>query len=172
MARLRFGISSPGYDATSYVLGNFDETERPLIEEGMTQAPGGARERRHFQISGGGFVATGADDETVSRQFEFIRQRVGFYGSTRAYWPVLAQHDLLDLGEQLNHLSKTDGWDQMAGLVDDDVVRLFAAVGRHDELVPAIAERFVGVSDSIGASASPEIAADLPPDLIQEIQAL
>jgi hypothetical protein len=76
------------------------------------------------------------------------------------------------LGEQLNHLSKNDGWDQMAALIDDDTVRLFAAVGRHDEIVPAIVERFGGISDAIGASASPDVPADLPPDLIQEIQAL
>ena len=79
-------------------------------------------------------------------------------------------HDLVDLGEQLKHLSETDGWDRMAGLVDDDVVRLFAAVGRHDEIADAIEERFGGISDGVGASASAEIPADLPPDVIEEIQ--
>jgi len=83
---------------------------------------------------------------------------------------VLEQHDLLDLGEHLNHLSKNDGWDKMAGLVNDDVVRLFAAVGRHDEIAAAIDERFGGVTDGVSASASPEIPADLPPDVIQDIQ--
>ena len=99
-----------------------------------------------------------------------MRYRIGFYGSTRAYWPVFEEHDLLDLGQQLNHLSKNDGWDQMASLVDDDVVRLFAAVGRHDELAAAIETRFGGLSDAIGTGGSPDIVDELPPDVIQDIQ--
>lgn len=140
----------------------------PQLDRGLQQA---GRSRDGFTISGGGFVCTGADDEAVAEAVDFVRSRIGFYGSTRAYWPVLEQHDLLDLGEQLNHLSRNDGWDRMASLVDDDTVRLFAAVGRHDEIADAIAERFGGLSDSVGASASPDIAADLPPDVIQDIQA-
>lgn len=139
----------------------------PELEKGLAQS---GRTRDDVTVAGGGFVCTGADDEAVSSAVDWVRTRIGFYGSTRAYWPVLAQHDLLDLGEQLNHLSKNDGWDRMAGLIDDDTVRLFAAVGRHDEIADAIEERFGGVSDAVGASASPEIPADLPPDVIQDIQ--
>ena len=141
----------------------------PELDTGLTQS---GRTRDDFSVTGGGFVCTGADDETVAAAVDWVRYRIGFYGSTRAYWPVFEQHDLVGLGEQLNHLSKNDGWDKMAGLIDDDVVRLFAAVGRHDQIVAAIDERFSGISDSIGASASPELPADLPPDVIQEIQAI
>ncbi len=141
----------------------------PQLDKGLAQS---GRSRDDFSVSGGGFVCSGPTDEAVATSVDWVRYRIGFYGSTRAYWPVLEQHGLLELGEQLNHLSKNDGWDKMAGLVDDDVVRLFAAVGRHDEIASAIEERFGGISDSIGASASPEIPADLPPDVIQDIQAL
>jgi probable F420-dependent oxidoreductase len=139
----------------------------PQLATGLQQA---GRSRSDFSISGGGFVCTGPDDASVAEQVEWVRYRIGFYGSTRAYWPVLEQHDLLDIGQQLNHLSKNNGWDQMAALVSDDVVRLFAAVGRHDEIAAAIEDRFGGISDAVGASASPEIPGDLPPDVIQDIQ--
>ena len=65
---------------------------------------------------------------------------------------MLEQHDLGELGEKLNHLSRNDGWGQMAGCIDDDVVRLFAAVGRHDEIAGAIAEHFDGLVDEVNAS--------------------
>lgn len=139
----------------------------PQLDTGLRQS---GRDRSDFRVSGGGFLCTGATDEEVAEQVDWVRYRIGFYGSTRAYWPVFEEHDLLDLGQHLNHLSKNDGWDRMAGLVDDDVVRLFAAVGRHDEITAAVEERFGGISDSIGASASPEIPAELPPDVIQDIQ--
>lgn len=126
--------------------------------------------RESFQISGGGFIATGPDEESVAEKLEWVRYRVGFYGSTRAYWPVLKAHGLEELGERLHWMSRNDGWDQMAGAVADDVVRLFAAVGRHDEIARRIEERFGGIADVVSASASPELPSDLPPELIQDIQ--
>ena len=143
----------------------------PQLETGLAQR---GRDRSSLRIIGGGFVCTGADDEAVARAMDWVRYRIGFYGSTRAYWPVLAQHDLLELGEQLNHLSKNDGWDRMASLVSDDVVHLFAAVGRWDQLVGAIGERFGGISDAVGLGAGGAGAEppEIPPDLIQEIRAI
>ena len=48
-------------------------------------------------------------------------------------------------------------------------MHLFAAVGRHDQIVKAIAERFGGLVDSISASANSAKPADLPPDLLQDL---
>ena len=146
-----------------------EEKVLPQLEKGLQE---NSLTRDRFEISGGGFLCTGPDDESVEKMMDWVRYRIGFYGSTKAYWPVFEQHDLLDLGQELNHLSKNDGWSKMAALVSDDVVRLFAAVGRHDEIAAAVSERFGGLTDAIGASASPEIPADLPPDVIQEIQAI
>ncbi len=142
----------------------------PQLQTGLDQR---GRDRSELTITGGGFVCTGADDEAVAKAMEWVRYRIGFYGSTRAYWPVLEQHDMVELGERLNHLSKNDGWNQMAGLVSDDVVRLFAAVGRHDQLVDAITERFGGVADGIGLGSGVEDSTDaVPPDLMSEIKAI
>ncbi len=139
----------------------------PQLTVGLSQA---GKPRETFQISGGGFVCTGPDDESVMGMMDWVRYRIGFYGSTKAYWPVLEEHDLLDLGEELNYLSKNDGWGEMASRISDDVVRQFAAVGRHDEIAAAIEDRYGGLTDAIGASASPEIPADLPQEVIQDIQ--
>ncbi|MDH4076451.1 MAG: LLM class flavin-dependent oxidoreductase, partial [Acidimicrobiia bacterium] len=141
----------------------------PRLAEGMART---GRSRDRFEVSGGGFVATGATDEDVARSFEWVRTRVGFYGSTKAYWPVLAEHGLDDLGHELLHLSRTGGWDQMAGRVSDDVVRLFAAVGRFDELAAAVADRFGDLSDAIGLTTPTVSPSAVPPDLIQDLQAL
>ena len=91
-----------------------------------------------FEVSGGGFVATGENQEAVETMFEWVRTRIGFYGSTPSYWPVLEAHDLKDLGLKLNDLSKKGLWDQMANEISDDVVHLFSAVGRHEELPKVI----------------------------------
>ncbi len=139
------------------------------IAEGMART---GRKREHFEVSGGGFVATGATDEEVARAVEWVRYRVAFYGSTPGYWPVLELHDLGDLGRKLNRMTKEGAWDRIAAEIDDDTVRLFAAVGRHDELAGAVERRFGGAADSIYASLSMDMRPALPPGLIQDIQRL
>jgi alkanesulfonate monooxygenase SsuD/methylene tetrahydromethanopterin reductase-like flavin-dependent oxidoreductase (luciferase family) len=138
----------------------------PILKAGLAAR---GRSRESFEISGGGFVVTGKDDEAVAKLFDWVRYRVAFYGSTPAYWPVFEVHGLGDLGRKLNAMTRAGQWDQMAKEVSDDVVHLFAAVGRHDQIAKAIAERFGGLVDSIGASANSAKPSDMPPDLLQDL---
>lgn len=142
-----------------------------LAEVGAGLARTG-RTRETFEITGGGFLATGASDEDVHKAREWVRGRVGFYGSTPAYYPVLAVHGLQDLGLKLNRLTREGAWDKLAGEISDDVLDLFAACGRHDQIKAVIAERFATTSDAIGVNANPAVSAALPPDLIRELVAI
>jgi probable F420-dependent oxidoreductase len=144
-----------------------EESTLPIIEAGLATA---GRKRENFEITGGGFVVTGKDDAAVAKLFDWVRYRVAFYGSTPAYWPVFDAHGLGDLGRKLNAMTKAGQWDRIAGEVSDDVVHLFAAVGRHDQIAKAIEARFGGLVDAVSASANSNKPADLPPDLIQDIQ--
>lgn len=153
------GVMLHGFCTRKYL----QERVMPRLEKGLELA---GRSRDQFEISGGGFVATGADDEAVQELFEWVRTRIGFYGSTPSYWPVFEVHGLQDLGLKLNEMSKKGQWDEMTKEISDDVVHLFAAVGRHDELVGALTERFGGMADMVGL---PE---DTPSDLIQDVLAI
>lgn len=139
----------------------------PRLVEGFAKS---GRTREHFEINGGGFVASGATEDDVAKIFEWVRERVAFYGSTPAYWPVLELHGLGDLGRKLNAMSKEGKWKEMTAAISDDVVHLFAAVGTHKEIAKAIEEHFGGLSDCISASPNSAVPADLPPDLIQDIR--
>ena len=115
-------------------------------------------------------MATGATDQEVASSIEWVRYRIAFYASTPSYWPVLEHHGYGDLGRKLNKMTKEGLWDKMSAEVSDDLVYLFSAVGRYDEIVAAIKTRFVGVADSIYASTSIDKPSTLPSDLIQEIK--
>src|SRR4029077_3921713 len=91
------GVKLHGFCTRKYLT---DEIT-PRIEAGLAKA---GRQRAQYEISGGGFLATGQDDEAVARRFEWVRQRVAFYGSTPAYYPVLAIHGLEGLGPKPNGL--------------------------------------------------------------------
>jgi probable F420-dependent oxidoreductase len=157
------GVKLHPFSTRRYV----EQAVLPTLTEGLAAA---GRPRARFEISGGGFVATGPDDASVQRMVEWVRGRVAFYGSTPAYWPVLAAHGLEDLGQKLNTLTRENRWAEMAALIPDDVVHLFAAVGRHDQIVTAIEARFGGLADTLPVT--PEAAVSLPPDLIQDIRRL
>ncbi|HTQ26429.1 MAG TPA: TIGR03617 family F420-dependent LLM class oxidoreductase [Candidatus Binataceae bacterium] len=144
-----------------------EEIVMPRLKEGLD---GGGRSLEHFEVSGGGFIATGPDDAAVARVFEWVRMRVGFYGSTPAYWPVLELHELGDLGRKLNALSKQGKWAEMTTSVSDDLVHLFAAVGTHKEIAGAVERRFGGLSDAVFASINSTIRSDLPADVLADIR--
>jgi probable F420-dependent oxidoreductase len=157
------GVRLHGFCTRRYL----DEVVMPALRTGMLRS---GRAREHFEVTGGGFIATGPDEASVARMAEWVRYRVAFYGSTPAYWPVLAVHGLEDLGHKLNAMSKAGQWDRMAGEISDDTLRLFAAIGTHAGLARAIEDRFGGVSDTVGLSGGYGVRQDIPPDLIQDIR--
>lgn len=155
------GVKLHGFCTRKYLI----DVIMPRIEAGLAKT---GRARENYEISGGGFLATGPDDEAVAKRFEWVRQRVAFYGSTPAYYPVFAAHGLEDLGLKLNALVRQGKWSELAKEVPDEVAILFAAVGRHDEIVGAIERRFGGLTDSLTLRG--DGVGEVPPDLVQDIR--
>lgn len=143
-----------------------EELVLPELRTGMARS---GRRRETFEITGGGFLATGATDAEVYEAREWVRGRVGFYGSTPAYFPVLAVHGLQDLGKKLNQMTREGKWDKLAGEISDDVLDLFAASGRHDQIKAVITRRFAAFSDSISARDRPGAETPMPPELVREL---
>ena len=158
-AEVADGIRLHGFCTSKY----FEETIKPRIEMGLKVA---GKARKNFEVSGGGFIATGPDNHAVDDATEAVRYRVGFYGSTPAYWPVLETHGYGDLGRKLNAMTKSGEWDQLAAQIPDDLLELFCAIGRYDEIAKNIEERFGNMTDVISTG----LNEDFPPDLIQDIQ--
>lgn len=158
------GVRLHGFCTRKYV-------ENVIMSELQTGFDRGNRTRERFEITGGGFIATGPDEAAAAEMFEWVRYRVAFYGSTRTYWPVFEQHDLLDLGEKLHRMSVAQRWGEMAKEVPDDVVHLFCAYGAWDSIAKRIEERFGGITDGISfQTATDAPPALLDPGLLQDIQ--
>jgi alkanesulfonate monooxygenase SsuD/methylene tetrahydromethanopterin reductase-like flavin-dependent oxidoreductase (luciferase family) len=95
------------------------------------------------------FVVTGTNDEERERLDRLVRSQVAFYGSTPAYRGVLEVHGWGDLQDDLNRLSKQGRWDDMAKLVDDDMVDAFAVVGEPDDIPDRLVARFGDLFDRV-----------------------
>jgi probable F420-dependent oxidoreductase len=95
-----------------------------------------------FEISGPGFIVTGANDEQFASAVQATKQQIAFYGSTPAYRSVLELHGWGDVQTELNALSKRGKWTEMGDLIDDDMLETFAVVGQPDEIGPNLLKRY------------------------------
>jgi probable F420-dependent oxidoreductase len=118
----------------------------PNLRTGAARA---GRALEGFEISGGGMIATGPTRDAVAKAVDGVRWSIAFYGSTRTYTTVWAQHGLEKTGLKLHELSVTDGWDRMPALITDEMVRTFAAVGTYEEIGDKILERFGGFATRV-----------------------
>ncbi len=150
-------------------------TSRRLLDEfiGVHLAEGlrrGGRSRSNLEVVAGSFIATGPDKEAVAKRREFIRYRVGFYSSTPAYWNVLRLHGFEDLGKKLNEYPRAGRWNEMAALVPDELVDLFAVTGSYDVLAEKIAERYEGVIDTVALPVSAGVDTKVLREVVESIQ--
>lgn len=152
------GVRLHGFCTRRYL----EEVALPRLREGFERS---GRERRRFEIWGGGFVATGRDTDELRRMTEWVRTRIGFYGSTRTYAPVLALHGWEDLSAELHRMSKEGRWNEMAARVSDDLVHEFAVIAPYGELASAVEKRFGGLVDAI----APVFPEDAPDGALREV---
>ena len=139
------GVRLHGFCTRRYL----DEVVLPELRAGMARS-GRARER--FEISGGGFVATGPDEAAVAKMVEWVRYRVAFYGSTPSLLAGARGPRLRRSRPQAQRDVEGRAVGRDGREISDDVVRLFAAVGTHHELARRSSERFGGVTDTVALS--------------------
>jgi probable F420-dependent oxidoreductase len=144
------------------------EVTLPALERGLAAS---GRDRSALQVMCPVFVVTGATEGERTRLDHLIRSQVAFYGSTPAYRGVLEVHGWGDLQDELNRLSKQGRWDDMAKLVDDDMVDAFAVVGEPDEIPAKILGRFGDLFDRVSFYAPLSKDEDALRDVIARIHA-
>jgi probable F420-dependent oxidoreductase len=98
------------------------------------------------------------------------RQLLAFYGSTPAYRPVLDAHGWGDLQPELHALSKQGRWQEMGGLIDDEVLHTIAACGTPKEIAAHIRDRVAGVSDQVCVYQPAPIAVESLAGIVDALQ--
>ncbi|MGB6205439.1 TIGR03617 family F420-dependent LLM class oxidoreductase [Mycobacterium sp.] len=111
----------------------------PSVHEGLRAS---GRTTGDFAVLPEIIVSTG-DDHAAARRL------LAFYGSTPAYRPVLAAHGWEDLQPELNGLSKQGRWQEMGGLIDDEMLHTIAACGTPADVARQIRDRVDGVGDTV-----------------------
>jgi probable F420-dependent oxidoreductase len=161
---LASGLRVHGFNTARYL----EDVIWPAVRDGAERA---GRSLDDFEMIGGGFVASGPDEEAVQRAREEMRRRVAFYGSTRAYAPILEHHGWHDLGPALRGLIAQGRWDDLHTLVSDEVLDQFCMAGTYDTIAERVRERLGGIVDRISLPL-PESANELGDGLGRAIEAL
>jgi probable F420-dependent oxidoreductase len=110
----------------------------PAIERGLATA---GRTLADLEITVEVIVGVGRNDEELAAAMG-VRNLLAFYGSTPSYRPVLDVEGWGDLQPELNALSKRGEWQQMAGLITDDLVSTIAVHGTPAECAAEIVARY------------------------------
>jgi probable F420-dependent oxidoreductase len=111
----------------------------PRVTEALAAA---SRPRADLTVVGQAIVACGADAGEQRAADAGARWLVGFYGSTPAYRPVLETEGRGHLQPELRRLSKEGRWDEMAALVDDDLLEAVVVRGDPDAVAARLHRRF------------------------------
>ncbi|HEY6433116.1 MAG TPA: TIGR03617 family F420-dependent LLM class oxidoreductase [Acetobacteraceae bacterium] len=162
-ARQADSVRLHGFATRQYL----EQVVRPVLEAELAAA---GKSFSQFEVTGGGFIATGPDEAAVRAATEKIRYRVAFYGSTPAYRSVLDLHGLTDLGVRLNTLSREGKWHEMPSLVSDQTLDLFCARAPYEGLADAVARRFGGLVDTVTLEFRPDDTAATRRRVIEAIQ--
>ena len=128
------GIHVHSFHTVKYL----DEFLIPAVKAGADEA---GRSLDDIQFTSGIFVVTGRTEEEFEASKLGVKQQIAFYASTPAYRGVL-ETEGWDFGPTLTAMSKRGRWEEMAEVIDDEVLDRFAVIGTPDEIGPAIRERY------------------------------
>lgn len=130
------------YHSPSYLR----ERVIPWIEAGALAA---GRQRSDVVLTTTVFVITGRDAAAMERSRAAVRQQIAFYASTPTYHPVMAHHGWLETAERLSGLAARQKWEEMPGLVTDEMLATFAVEAPPDRLAATVEARYTGLMDRL-----------------------
>jgi probable F420-dependent oxidoreductase len=145
------------------------EVTRPRIAAGLAAA---GRDRAELTLVGQAIVACSGDPAGQAALDATARWLVGFYGSTPAYAPVLETEGRGDLHPELRRLSREGRWDDMAALIDDDLLDAVVLRGDPATVAGRLRQRFGGEADRVALSTPGGIADGDLAALVTEIHAI
>jgi probable F420-dependent oxidoreductase len=129
------GMFCHGFSTERFVR----ESTLPALRRGAEKA---GRSLEGFELSAPSMIVAADTEEQLAAGMEMARSQIGFYGSTPAYRPVLETHGWGELQDELNALTKRGAWDQISGLIDDEILHTFAIVGTPEEAVEEARRRY------------------------------
>jgi probable F420-dependent oxidoreductase len=123
-----------------------DEIAFPNLKKGFAKSGRRQDAWGDFEISGGGFICTAPDRDSLTQAIEKTKSVIAFYGSTRSYRSSFELGGWHEQAAELHKLSVQQKWNEMPRLVNEEIVHAFAAVGTYADIGAVLKKRFAGVN--------------------------
>lgn len=94
-------------------------------------------------------IGTAPDASSLARVAETVRARVAFYLSTPSYRRAFEIHGWGGIAVRASELARAKRWEELPGLVDDEMLHTVATIATHDEIAAALRDRYGGRVDRI-----------------------
>ena len=104
------------------------------------------RSLEHFKVAIKPLLATAPDEATLQPKICDARARIAFYASTPSYRAAFAHLGLHDLADKAKHLSRSQRWEELPGLISDEVLHQFVTIGTYDDIARRLLERYGSVA--------------------------
>jgi probable F420-dependent oxidoreductase len=126
------------------------EVTVPALERGAARS---GRSLDGFEILAPGFTVACDTEQELAAAADFVREQIGFYGSTPAYRGVLELHGWGELQDELGALTKRGAWDELATVIDEEVVRTLAIIGTPEAVAAELQRRYGDVATRVNLPA-------------------
>jgi probable F420-dependent oxidoreductase len=118
----------------------------PRLEKGAGRT---GRDASTLELRVTPLLATGLNEEDVRRERDKIRQLLSFLYSTPAYWPSLELFGWRERGEHLHSLTREGRWQEMAGVVTDDMLDTLVPTATYADMASVLEEWYGELTDRI-----------------------
>ena len=146
-----------------------DESVLPAVAEGAARA---GRTPSEVEVCMKPLIGTAPDEAALDPVIRTVRARVAFYLSTPAYRRVFELHGWEDEADRAASLSKAGRWEELATVVDDEILHTVATIGAHDTIAAQLRDRYGSCCDRIEFSfpVTVEGSAERCGDLLDDIR--
>jgi probable F420-dependent oxidoreductase len=115
------------------------EVMLPAVRRGAARS---GRDLAEFRVGMKPLVASAPTRGELIAKVRDTRARIAFYASTPGYAKAFEHHGLGDLAASAQRLSKEQRWEELPGLISDEVLHEFVTIGTHDEIGDRLLERY------------------------------
>ncbi len=122
------------------------EVVLPAIQKGLDAA---GRSREEIQLTAPVFVCLGRDEKEIEAAKYPVRAQLAFYGATRTYKPVFDIHGWGDATGDLQRLMSEGRIADMASVIDDSMLEVYALSATYDDVVDKLKEKYSGILDRL-----------------------
>ncbi len=146
----------------------FTEHTLPAVAEGLARRDPAIGD---FELLPELIVCTGRDEAELAAADAGCRALLGFYASTPAYRPVLDVEGYGEVQPEARRLTREGRWDELATLIDDELLARICVRGSPAEVGAEIVRRYSGHARRIATYLPYELDDDLLAELVDALHA-